>query len=277
MTRIFISYRRDDTKWATGRLFDHLSARFGDDQIFMDITTIEPGEDFVAVIENAIGRCSVLVAMIGIDWIDANDEAGNRRLDNPLDFVRLEIANALQRDIRVIPVLVDNAVMPRVDTLPDDLQALCRRHGLQLRNDTFRYDVSRLIEAIEKAMNLDSRSVIAGQWRDSEDIFTSFFRQNGDRVVGFFRSKESGNIGAFQGKVEGNKGKLAWRLQNNTLSGAAIATAEDDTEHLSLDFWVGDQPQEIFSHNYRFISDELPDWLNEEEFDTFDGYLDGET
>lgn len=276
MTRIFISYRRDDSKWATGRLFDHLSARFGDNQIFMDITTIEPGQDFVQVIENAISGCRVLLAIIGPDWLNATESSGHQRLDNPHDFVRLEIANALQRDIRVIPVLIDSAQMPNPDHLPEAIQALTRRHAVNLRSDTFRYDVTRLIEAIEKAMGLDTQVVIAGQWRDTTDNFTTFFRQNGNRVVGFYRSKISGNIGVFSGTINGDKGALSWNLLGGDMSGGGIARAGDDAEHLSLDYWIGDKPLEVISHDFRFIADERPEWLNEDQFDDFQEFLRGE-
>lgn len=273
MTHIFISYRRDDTKWATGRLFDHLSARFGDDQIFMDISTLQPGEDFVEVIENAIARCNVLLAIIGPKWLGASDSSAERRLDNPQDFVRLEIAHALERGNRVIPVLIDAAEMPTTDTLPENLHALTRRHAVNLRNETFRHDVTRLVEAIEKVMGLDSQVVIAGQWRDTSDNFTSFFRQNGDRVVGFYRSKISGNIGVFTGTVNGDKGALSWHIPNTDMSGGGIARAGVDSEHLTLDYWIGNTPQEIHSHAFRFISDELPHWLDGSEFDKFQEFL----
>ncbi|HEX8071631.1 MAG TPA: toll/interleukin-1 receptor domain-containing protein [Pyrinomonadaceae bacterium] len=115
---IFISYRRDDTAGHAGRLYDGLSARFGDDLIFMDIDQLEPGEDFVQVIEEAVGSCEILIALIGRSWLTNYDAAG-RRLDNPNDFVRLEIATALARNIRVIPILVQGAQMPRPEDLPE--------------------------------------------------------------------------------------------------------------------------------------------------------------
>jgi hypothetical protein len=104
MTRVFISYRRHDCAGHAGRLYDHLVERFGDDGVFMDIDAIEPGADFGERIENAIDMCSVLIALIGDQWLDIADSGGRRRLDNPSDLVRLEIGGALRRrDIRVIP------------------------------------------------------------------------------------------------------------------------------------------------------------------------------
>src|SRR5688572_31262890 len=98
---IFVSYRREDSAGHAGRLFDRLVEQFGRERIFMDIDTIEPGEDFVTVIENAVSSCDILIAVIGRNWLTAGG-TGTGRLDNPNDFVRIEIAAALRRDIRVI-------------------------------------------------------------------------------------------------------------------------------------------------------------------------------
>jgi hypothetical protein len=150
MSRIFISYRRADSAMAAGRLYDHLSSHFGENLVFMDIDTIEPGEDFVEVIENAVTASSAVVVVIGPDWLTIMDATGQRRLDNPNDFVRLEIAAALERNIRVIPVLVDGATMPDADNLPEPLVKLTRRNALVVSNERFRYDVGKLIETLDK-------------------------------------------------------------------------------------------------------------------------------
>ena len=104
--QIFISYRRDDASYPAGRLYDRLSTRFSHNQIFMDVDTIEPGIDFVKALEESVAACDVLIAVIGGRWLISSDEKGRPRLDNPKDFVRVEIATALKRGIRVIPVLV---------------------------------------------------------------------------------------------------------------------------------------------------------------------------
>jgi len=106
VSRIFISYRREDSAPYAGRLYDRLGQHFGKDKIFMDIDTIEPGVDFVEDIEQAVGSCDVLIALIGKQWLTISDATGQRRLDNPEDFVRLEIKTALARNIRVIPALL---------------------------------------------------------------------------------------------------------------------------------------------------------------------------
>src|SRR6185503_11993481 len=103
MSRIFISYRRGDTSAYAGRIYDRLSERFGDKQVFMDVDTIEPGADFVEYIEDAVGSCDVLIAVIGRDWSSATNPDGSRRLEDPEDFVRLEVGAGLERDVRVIP------------------------------------------------------------------------------------------------------------------------------------------------------------------------------
>ena len=128
--KIFISYRRDDSARYAGRLFDHLAARFGAKNVFMDIDTIEPGEDFRTVVENAVSTCDVVLAMIGKQWLSLSDAQGGRRLDDPRDWVRIEIATALANSrVRVIPVLVRDASMPGGDQLPSDLKELAWRNA----------------------------------------------------------------------------------------------------------------------------------------------------
>jgi hypothetical protein len=150
--KIFISYRRDDSAGHAGRLFDRLSAHFGADQIFMDIEQIEAGVDFVQAIQDAVGSCEILVVLIGKNWLASRDEAG-RRLDNPNDFVRVEIAAALERDVRVIPVLLQGATMPRPQDLPEDMSALSRRNAIELSDTRWKYDVDGLIAALEKVLD----------------------------------------------------------------------------------------------------------------------------
>lgn len=156
---IFINYRREDSAGHAGRLFDHLSGRFPS-RVFMDVDTIGPGIDFVEVIEQAVGCCEVLIVVIGNEWLDARDADGRRRLDNPSDFVRLEIAAALERKIRVIPVLVKDAAMPRPDDLPPDLVKLTRRNAIELSDARFAFDVDRLIQAVEGVLQEKAPSAL---------------------------------------------------------------------------------------------------------------------
>src|SRR5688572_13095569 len=115
---IYISYRRDDTRWSAQRLFEGLARRFGRRAIFMDIDAIAPGVDFAHFIERKLSEASAVLVLIGPRWLQSTDVEGLRRLDDPTDFIRREIASALARDIPVIPVLVDGAFMPRMTDLP---------------------------------------------------------------------------------------------------------------------------------------------------------------
>jgi hypothetical protein len=146
--QIFISYRREESRWSARSLYDRLCAHFDRKQIFMDIDAIALGDDFVKVIEKTVGECDVLIAVIGAHWLTSRDEQGGRRLNNPEDFVRREIATALKREIRVIPVLMDGASMPRSTELPDDLKPLIRRNALQVSDTGFDDDCRRLVAAI---------------------------------------------------------------------------------------------------------------------------------
>lgn len=146
---IFICYRRGDSSGYAGRLSDSLVAHFGDRRIFMDIGRIRPGDVFKEVISDAVGSCEVLIALIGQNWLTSEDEKG-RRLDNPEDFVRLEIAAALARGVRVIPVLLQGAQMPGKQDLPPDLLPLLDRHAYELSDLRWKYDVEKLIGALEK-------------------------------------------------------------------------------------------------------------------------------
>ena len=130
--RIFISYRRGETAYPAGWLYDRLADRYGGEQVFKDVDSIELGDDFVEVITRAVGSCDVLLALIGEDWLTITDADGRRRLDDPHDFVRLEIEAALARDVRVIPILVDGARMPAAEELPNSLSKLARRQALEL-------------------------------------------------------------------------------------------------------------------------------------------------
>src|SRR5215831_15952330 len=128
--QIFISYRRKESRWSARLLRDHLCRDFDPQQIFMDIDAIALGEDFVEVIESTVAKCDVLIALIGNNWLTSKDAHGNRRLDKPEDFVRMEIGAALKRKIRVIPVLVDGALMPESTDLPEDLKPPVRHNAL---------------------------------------------------------------------------------------------------------------------------------------------------
>jgi hypothetical protein len=156
MQGIFISYRRQDSQSAAGRLADHLKEHLPGVPIFRDVETIEPGVDFVEAIGRALHSCGVLLAVIGPRWASVQDDAGRRRLDDPNDYTRLEIATALARaDVRVIPVLVEGAQMPAGETLPEDLKALSRRNAIELTDKRWEYDVAQLVETLRKALGME--------------------------------------------------------------------------------------------------------------------------
>src|SRR5262245_30677973 len=148
MPRILISYRRDDSAAYAGRLFDRLSDYFGADNIFIDIDTIKPGQDFVKTIGDSVIACDAVLAVIGPRWLVEKDAKGQRRLDNPDDLVRMEVATALNRGIQVIPVLVGGAEMPQTSDLPGDLTRLARLQALGVSDERFHHDVHRLIQAL---------------------------------------------------------------------------------------------------------------------------------
>ena len=147
---IFISYRRDDTEGEAGRLFDDLVGSFDEDSVFMDVAGINPGMDFRKAIDDNVASCGVLLAMIGPTWCSMKNSAGARRLDDPNDFVRLEIASALARNIAVIPVLVHDAKMPRPEELPDNLKDLAFRNSVEITHARWNSDVKLLTQALTR-------------------------------------------------------------------------------------------------------------------------------
>src|SRR6516165_11749839 len=134
--KIFINYRRDDSAGHA-------------DLLFIDVDAIPLGVNFIKVLRDEVAKCDVLLALIGPNWLNVRDEEGNRRLDNPSDFLRIEIATALQRDIPVIPILLDGARMPKANQLPKDLKGLSVRHGLAIHHTSFRSDMDNLIRGLK--------------------------------------------------------------------------------------------------------------------------------
>jgi len=149
---IFISYRRIGSSWSTRSLHDRLRAQYGKDHVFMDVTDIDYGSDFAEKIATEIGRCDVVLVVIGPQWLSAADAKGNRRLDDPDDYVRLEIGMGLKRRIPVVPILVDGASMPQEEALPDDLKALSRRNAIELRHSHFDGDIQLLLDSLQEIL-----------------------------------------------------------------------------------------------------------------------------
>jgi hypothetical protein len=148
MGSIFLSYRREDTEGQAGRLYDDLVAAFGSDSVFMDVAAIQPGRDFRKSIDQSLSSCGVFLSLIGKSWLTAKDTSGQRRLDDPADFVRIETGAALKRDIPVIPVLVQGVSPPKPDQLPDDLKELAFRNAVELTHARWNSDIQVLIKAL---------------------------------------------------------------------------------------------------------------------------------
>ena len=151
--RIFINYRREDADYPANWLYSLLREHFGAGYVFMDVDDIEPGANFVDVINAAVASCEVMLAIIGDRWLAITDADGNRRIHDPVDFVRLEIEAALTRSIRVIPILVSGARMPRADDLPASVEALAFRQALELSAHRFQLDLGRLLKALDNTLS----------------------------------------------------------------------------------------------------------------------------
>jgi TIR domain len=147
----FLSYRREDSADTTGRIYDNLVQRYGKASIFKDVDSIPFGVDFRSHMQTVLGSCDVVLVIIGDHWLNAADSEGAHRLDDPADFVRVEVETALQRSIPVVPVLVHGASMPKMQELPEPMQPLAYRNGLAVRHDPdFHNDMDRLIKSMGK-------------------------------------------------------------------------------------------------------------------------------
>ena len=154
MVGIFVSYRRDDTQGWAGRLARALQESFPKTQVFYDIATLKSGEDFPAAIDRALSSCQAALVLIGPRWLSAQTAEGQRRIDNPDDFVRLEIAAALARPILVVPVLLGGAAMPKAASLPEVLQSLARKQGHEISDKRWDYDCDLLLQALAEALGV---------------------------------------------------------------------------------------------------------------------------
>ena len=224
---IFINYRREDTGALAGRLVSRLSDHFGSDRIFMDIEYIESGDDFVGAITRALSYSNVLLALIGPRWLAVDDRSGNRRIDHPDDFVRAEIETALQRDLRVIPVLVDGATLPSPRDLPPSLQPLVRRQALELSERNFEDTAARLISAMSGLLGEEK-----GQPAEAQEAPSQL---PGEGSVPFGESQQSA-LAAAQRAVELNPGdpepyrRLATLLQEAGRTEEALEVAQRAVE-----------------------------------------------
>lgn len=176
---VFLSYRREETRHLAGRIADRLVNQPSAVRVFMDVDTIEPGADFAEAIGRGVESCAVLVVLIGPQWSTITDSHGHRRLDDPNDLVALEIQTALEREIRVIPLLVDGARMPDRNELPERLHNLTRRNAIRIDHETFRSDIGVLVETVELALSTPSAGELDKQIRWADVVRTRRLRKFG--------------------------------------------------------------------------------------------------
>jgi hypothetical protein len=167
---IFLCYRREDSLDATHRLYDALTESFDAAAVLMDLDTIPPGADFSRFLTETLGGCQVVLAIIGDHWIGARDALGGRRLDDPTDFVRLEIRTALELNKPVIPVLVGRAAMPPEHALPVDIQPLAFRQAAELRSGpSYKEQLNRLIYVLKGIVHTEGAGRVSGDVGGSAD------------------------------------------------------------------------------------------------------------
>lgn len=169
---IFISYRRATSAGSAGRVYDALAAHFGEAHVFMDVDSIEPGEEFASVLNDTLAKCLAVLVVIDPAWLGVRDTEGGRRLDDPADFVRLEVERSLAAGVKVFPVLVGGAGMPAAAELPPPLRPLAGKQAVEISPTRFRYDTGRLITALEEIMRAPGtrrkrpvRETRRGRWR----------------------------------------------------------------------------------------------------------------
>ncbi|QLQ24414.1 MAG: toll/interleukin-1 receptor domain-containing protein [Dechloromonas sp.] len=176
MADIFLSYRRQDSQSATGRLGDRLTAHFGPMRVFRDRESIVAGDDFAEAIRRAIGTSVVVLVIVGPDWLTARTADGRRRLDDEADFVRLEIESALLGGVPVIPVLVEGAVMPAATALPPSLARFARCQATELSDTRWNYDVDRLIAMLQARFAIESEQAVPGSGSAADGHLNPFAR-----------------------------------------------------------------------------------------------------
>jgi hypothetical protein len=224
MARIFISYRRDDSAGYAGRVYDRLCARFGPEQVFMDLDDIKPGDDFVKVLDETEKNCAALVVVIGRSWLTVRSSDGTLRLFDPKDFVRQEIAAGLKNNVRLFPVLVGGSRMPQLPELPEDLASLAHVQALPIHDDSFQRNADQLIAVLEQVVSLSVpvahfegtwRSTIKYSWGDTHQEIFQFETDESDLLgtatyLGVPRVIQDGKI---------NGGKIAFLTKSRTMMG----------------------------------------------------------
>jgi len=162
MTGIFINYRREDTGYAVDRIYDWLRRAFGEEVLFRDIAQIGAGADFEAAIDRALAESSVILTVIGREWLNLKEDGGGRRIDAKSDYVRYEIEAALRKNMNVMPLLLDGVSIPRARDLPKSIRTLAKRNHFMLRPDPeFADNMNRLILELSKNIGIQPRKTLA--------------------------------------------------------------------------------------------------------------------
>jgi TIR domain len=230
--KIFINYRRGDEPGFTQALFARLEQAFSSEHLFMDVDNIPPGEDFVRMLDTQVEQCDALLAVIGKGWLNATDEHDNRRLDDPNDFVRIEIESALKHGKRVIPILVNDARMPRPDDLPESLRPLTRRNAVRLTHERFRADALSLIKALQRS--LEEAEALRGQAerqrKEEEEAARLRSLQEAQSKQRAHKLKENDAVGAAQVSDAGHEHDA--ELRADALRRAAKRVHKADLEAL---------------------------------------------
>lgn len=170
MAGVFISYRRSDSAAFAGRIADYFAYNYPDIRVFFDVNAIEPGQDFVQAIRSRIESSEVVLAMIGESWLNAADGSGSRRIDDPQDFVRLELATALSLGARVIPVLLDSAQMPGEQDLPADMASLARCNAQFVRGAAFQRDAEHLGNFVNEFLTSSTKPVTVAPQAEARNV-----------------------------------------------------------------------------------------------------------
>ncbi len=164
--KLFVNYRRDDSASQALKVAQYLEREFGASNVFLDIDRLRAGEKFPNVLEERLAVCKIMLVVIGPTWLSSSNEAGNRRIDDPEDWVRLEITRALARGIAIIPVLVGGASLPRKSDLPDDLKPLVEHQIFTVTTNGFRHEMAGLVKDIHHVLQSRSRKprrlIVAG-------------------------------------------------------------------------------------------------------------------
>ena len=243
---VFISYRRDETSAHAGRLYDRLSEAFGEQAVFVDVDSIGLGLDFARVLDEALASCAVMLVLIGPGWLDTLDEHGKPRLNDPRDYTRLEVQAGLERDIRVVPVLVRDAELPAADALPEPLRPLATRQAFRLPDESFRSQAQVLIERLRPILGpaadqKPASSPTPGTWSAelvTKDMFERMVQvqlTHERHVVGYRLTLLRGLTVRVDGRVE--KRWSNWKgIADGTYEADVELSDGDETHHCKIVF-----------------------------------------